>query len=97
MIAILYLDMNAFVFFISQPDLVYFFSLSFVAGAGGCLEREDKGTFVCHSVENREEPHCQVPNSASAVVITEGYLPLSWSTLTFVGRRKCKRKVLYKC
>lgn len=37
MIAILYLDVNAFVFFTSQPDLVYFFSLPYVAVAGGCL------------------------------------------------------------
>lgn len=52
MIAILYLDVNAFVFFISQPDLVYFFSLSFVAGAGGCLEG-DQGNI--HAPQYRKQ------------------------------------------
>lgn len=59
MIAILYLDVSAFVFFISQPDWVYFFSLSFVAGARGCLEVGQGNIGVLQGRE--QEPNCQVP------------------------------------
>mgnify|MGYP001852127738 FL=1 len=51
MTAILYLDVNAFVFFISHPDWVYFFSLSFVVRAGDVWEK-GKGLFMLHILEN---------------------------------------------
>lgn len=59
MIASSYLDVNAFVFFISQPDWVYFLSLSFVAGARGCLQ--GGGGNICVLRGRRQEPNSQVP------------------------------------
>lgn len=72
MTAILYLDLNAFVFFISQPDLVCFFSLSFIAVAGGCLEggQGNMRALQCR----KQELNCQVPSSTFAVETMAGYL-----------------------
>lgn len=92
MIAILYLDVNAFVFFISQPDWVYFYSLSFVAGARGCLEGGQGN--ICVLQGRKQEPNRQVPVQPLQMWPQRDIHPFfSWRTLTFGDRRKYKMKV----
>lgn len=76
MTAILYLDVNAFVFFISQPDWVYFFSLSFVVRAGDVWEK-GKGLFMLHILEN-ERTQLPGTNAVSTVVNTEELGDFFW-------------------
>lgn len=86
MIATLYLDVNAFVFFISQPDWVYFSSLSSVAGDGW---KGGQGN-ICVLQGRKQEAGA---SSASVDVTREGCsLLFSWSTWTSGDRRKYKMK-----
>lgn len=97
MIDVLYLDVNAFVFFISQADLVYFFNLSFVAVAGGCLG-EGQGNLYAPQRRKRRNSAARCPIQPPWLWPQRDIYPFLLMKYTAICGEGCStRKVLYKC